>query len=239
MTAQQTKPGGARRRISVRLALVVVLIIALLGSLLVNVLLYRQADRSYRELNEVRLDPYGLGHRFNDPDARAQNGDLVIVFLGDSRAEQWLPPHVPGMRFVNRGIFGQTTEQVRGRLQTQVLPLHPRVVVLQVGINDLKAIGLFPQRHDEIVRACKAHLHEIIQQCRDSGSFVIVTTVFPTGPVPLERRPYWSPAIERAVDEVNTDLRSIHSDGVEVLDAWERLQDQGRLRPVYAADTLH
>ena len=235
----QDAPRKSVRKLRVRVVLLAVLVFVLVGSLVSNVLLYRQADRSYRELAEVRLDPYGLSHRFKDASTSPSPSDSLVVFFGDSRAEQWPAPDAPRWRFINRGVFGQTTEQVRGRLNAQLLPLHPRVVVLQAGINDLKAIGLFPGRRAQIVGDCESHLHEMIERCRNSGSVVIVTTIFPTGPVSLERRRYWSPQIDQAVAEVNADLRAIHADGVIVLDAWELLQEHGRLRPGYGRDTLH
>lgn len=228
-----------RRRLWVRPVGLGALVILLIGSLVSNVLLYRQASRTYRELQEVRLDPYGLGHRFAKAPSVPTASASIVVLLGDSRAEQWPAPGDSRFHFVNCGIDGQTTEQIRGRLDAQVLPLHPRVVMLQAGINDLKTIGIFPNRRDQIVAACKANIREIVGRCRSAGSTVIVTTVFPTGPVPLQRRPYWSPQIDRAVEEVNDDIRSIRSEGVIVLDAWQVLQQDGRLKSAYAADTLH
>jgi lysophospholipase L1-like esterase len=228
-----------RRRLWLRPVGLGALVILLIGSVVSNVLLYRQASRTYRELQEVRLDPYGLGHRFAGLPSGPIAPNSIVVFLGDSRAEQWPAPGDSRFHFVNRGIDGQTTEQIRGRLDAHVLPLHPRVVVLQAGINDLKTIGIFPTRRNQTVAACKANLREIVSRCRNAGSSVIATTVFPTGPVPLQRRPYWSPQIDRAVEEVNEDIRSMKSDKVIVLDAWQILQENGRLRPGYAADTLH
>jgi len=64
-----------------------------------------------------------------------------VVFFGDSRAYDWpAPSGLEGLEFVNRGIGNQTTAQVLGRFEAHIAPLHPQVVVLQVGINDLKLI---------------------------------------------------------------------------------------------------
>jgi lysophospholipase L1-like esterase len=45
-----------------------------------------------------------------------------------------------GFSFVNRGINTQTSAQVLGRFDKHVVPLHPNIVIVQVGINDLKTI---------------------------------------------------------------------------------------------------
>ena len=216
-------------------ALVGALLHLLAGSLVCNVLLFRQADKDYREVNEVRLDPYGLKHTFFPSESEASE----VVFFGDSRAQQWPAPQAGRLRFLNRGLFGQTTEQVLHRYESQVRPLHPKIVVLQAGINDLKAIGIFPNRRDEIVADCKRNLHEIIDRATADGSRVIVTTIFPTGSVPPQRWAYWSPQIDAAVVEVNNDMKSIQNDRVTSLDAWNILQANGKLRPEYARDTLH
>ncbi|MDB5295006.1 MAG: lysophospholipase L1-like esterase [Phycisphaerales bacterium] len=146
---------------------------------------------------------------------------------------------MPGYRYVDRGVAGQTTAQGRGRFEAQVTPVSPRVVVIQAGINDLKAIPLFPHRRNEIVADCKANLRHIASRAETSGATVIVTTIFPPGRVTLERRMVWSPEIERAVEEVNADLRGLGSDRVVVLDAWHLLEERGRLRDGYGIDTLH
>lgn len=68
-----------------------------------------------------------------------------IVFMGDSLTSEWdsvpsdpndfLTHLVPGS--VNVAIPGQTTEQMLARFQTDVIPLHPYIVVILAGINDL------------------------------------------------------------------------------------------------------
>ncbi|MFO1475292.1 MAG: GDSL-type esterase/lipase family protein [Verrucomicrobiota bacterium] len=63
----------------------------------------------------------------------------AVVFLGDSITQGWntLATDFPALKTANRGIGGDTTQGVRYRLQQDVLDLHPRAVVLLIGINDL------------------------------------------------------------------------------------------------------
>jgi lysophospholipase L1-like esterase len=217
------------------------MLLVLALSLTVNVLLYRRAELNYMLLTETQLDPYGLRHPDFPPDAASgpAHGLPLVVFLGDSRARDWPAPSVAGYRFISRGVGGQTTAQVRGRFDEQVAPRAPRVVVLQAGINDLKSIGVLPHRRDEIVADCKANLRALVERARAGGATVILTTIFPPGPVSPERRTVWSPEIERAVEDVNADVRTLEGDHVVVLDAWSILQQHGRLRNGYGLDTLH
>jgi lysophospholipase L1-like esterase len=66
-----------------------------------------------------------------------------------------------------------------------------------------------------------------------------VTTIFPIGDFPLERKMFWSPAIATAIDEVNAYLRSLAAPDVIVFDAYAILSNNGQLRAEYAQDELH
>jgi lysophospholipase L1-like esterase len=234
-------PSPARRRSRVGRAVAATVVLALLASVAGNVLLYRHAAQTYRQLSETQLDPYGLRHPAFPPDAPAAGaGELpVVVFFGDSRARDWPAPAVRGFRFVNRGVGGQTTAQVLGRLDAHVAPLSPQVVVVQAGINDLKAIPLFPHRRAEIVADCVANLRAVVRQAAAGGAVVVVATVFPPGDPTLDRRLVWSPDVAAAVAEVNATLRTLDADRVVVFDAWAVLAEGGRLRDGYGVDTLH
>jgi lysophospholipase L1-like esterase len=118
--------------------------------------------------------------------------------------------------------------------------LQPQIVVVQVGINDLKTIPLFPGRRQAIVARCQENVRRIVQQSTELGATVVLSTIFPTGPVPLERRPFWSGEVALAIDELNAYLHSLAGARVVVLDAHAILADDaGRTRAGYRADFLH
>ena len=64
---------------------------------------------------------------------------MRAVFLGDSITENWhaADPSLFTGDFVNRGIGGQTSPQMLLRFYADVLGLHPRVVHIMAGTNDL------------------------------------------------------------------------------------------------------
>jgi lysophospholipase L1-like esterase len=65
-------------------------------------------------------------------------GKPRVVFLGDSITDFWrLNEYFPDRDFVNRGISGQITSQMLGRMKADVLDLHPEAVVILAGTNDL------------------------------------------------------------------------------------------------------
>jgi lysophospholipase L1-like esterase len=63
-----------------------------------------------------------------------------VVFLGDDITEKWQGPFFPGKPYINRGIERQTTPQMLVRFQQDVVELHPKVVVIQGGSNDLAGL---------------------------------------------------------------------------------------------------
>lgn len=221
------------------------LISCLLGGLLIslagNVILYNTSYTYYTTLNAVRLDPLQLG---DYPAGQWPPGNPVarkVLFVGDSRAFQWPAPSAGAhFRFLNRGIGGQTSSQVQLRFAAHVSPLRPDVVIIQVGINDLKTIPLFPERRAAIVEECKRNLAQLVEQSRALGARVILTTIFPVGQVSLARRLVWSPAVAAAVREVNDHLRTLTRDDVILFDSAAILADQqGNTRAEYQLDLLH
>lgn len=226
----------------VRYLLAIGLLVALLGlSLAVNGLLYRYARAYYLQLGEQRLHPLGLdAYSTGEPSDRADPDLTSVVFLGDSRAASWPSPEVPGFVFANRGIGAQTSAQVLLRLQSHVAPLEPDVVLVQVGINDLKTIPLFPDSQETIVRDCQENIEQIVAQCTDLGAKVILTTIFPVGKPSLERRLFWSDQVAEAVHTVNAYLWSLEGENVTVFDAYAILAGpDGLIEPAYGKDLLH
>jgi lysophospholipase L1-like esterase len=72
---------------------------------------------------------------------QVQQDQGAVVLLGDSITQGWgdLPgKFLPGVKFANRGISGDTTRGVLIRLQEDVLSLNPSAVVLLIGTNDLE-----------------------------------------------------------------------------------------------------
>jgi lysophospholipase L1-like esterase len=105
-----------------------------------------QIDAHFRALLEskevqlVTADRDNLA-RYTDADRRLpapQPGKPRVVFLGDSITDFWrLNEYFPDRDFVNRGISGQITGQMLGRMKADVIDLHPAAVVILGGVNDL------------------------------------------------------------------------------------------------------
>jgi lysophospholipase L1-like esterase len=221
-------------------AIIIVLLLLLMVAIAAAYIAFTFARIFARNENAVRLDPFALSAFQGAP--IPQSADLKrVVFYGDSRAEAWTAPDLSGWEFVNRGIGGQTTAQVLGRFAAHIEPLKPQVIVLQVGINDLRTIPMFPESRASIIANCLTNIQSIIKQSTDLDADVILTTIFPVTEATFERRLfYWSDDIARAAAEANQSLRSLASDHVHILDADLILMNSdGLARSEYMDDTLH
>jgi lysophospholipase L1-like esterase len=219
--------------------LLIALALALAVSLGANYLLFRRGEDYYLQLNATRLDPLGL-ERYPVDAALATPAAPRVVFYGDSRAAQWPAPALEGFEYANRGVGAQTSAQVARRFDAHVRPLAPDVVIIQVGINDLKTIPLFPDRRKSIIRNLQANIRQMVEDATRMGATVILTTIFPAGEVSIERSFFWSSAVDQGILAVNEDIRSLAADRVIVYDSYAALVgEDGAVRPEYSLDLLH
>ncbi|MBD2178291.1 SGNH/GDSL hydrolase family protein [Pseudanabaena sp. FACHB-1998] len=223
----------------------VIIISFLLGtlsiSLIVNVWLYNNNYQQYVKNQSLRLDPYELKRYPLIADIPNNKDKPLAVFLGDSRAEAWSDPSNTPFVFVNRGISGQTTEQILGRMSSHLSLLSPNVVIIQAGINDLRNIPNFSLDSQNIIINCKQNIQKIVNEIKNkTKSTIILTTIFPVGEPPIHLKPYWSPDVQKAVVEVNQFIRSLKSDRVIIFDAYTILSNQnGIINSKYSQDYLH
>jgi lysophospholipase L1-like esterase len=134
------------------------------------------------------------------------NGTNVLLLMGDSRIAAWEAPVASGWTVFNGGVGGMTTAQLAFHCRPMLERTRPTVVVLQIGINDLKILGLQPALREAVVDACLSNITTIVRECRANGAHVVVTTIWPPGKVSLKRRVVWSSAIPAAVAEANEQL---------------------------------
>ena len=79
----------------------------------------------------------------------------------------------------------------------------------------------------------------MVAQATADGAVVILTTIFPVGPVSLERLLFWSPAVESAINTVNAFIKAQQSPQVIIMDTYALLSRNGVRDEQYAFDFLH
>ncbi len=101
----------------------------------------------------IYTDDFGELKRYRDADASLappRANENRVVFLGDSITDYWkLTDSFPGKPYINRGIDGQTTPQMLVRFRQDVIDLHPAVLVVLAGTNDVAGVT-GPARNEDI-----------------------------------------------------------------------------------------
>jgi lysophospholipase L1-like esterase len=194
---------------------------------------------NYKAANALRLDPLQLQVYAETTLAKPKQVKRVVLF-GDSRALSWPQPDILGYEFINRGIGNQTTAQISLRFKQHVAGLKPDIVLIQMGINDLKTIPLFPDQRQAIIKQCKTNIQAALNASQALGSKVLLTTIFPTAETPLERRLIWSEDVKPAIQEVNGFIKTLASKQVAIMDSYSLLKgDNDLIQPSYSRDFLH
>jgi lysophospholipase L1-like esterase len=91
----------------------------------------------------IYTDDFGQLARYREANAAlaAAPGENRVVFLGDSITDYWkLPDYLPGKPYINRGIDGQSTPEMLVRFRQDVIDLHPKVLVVLAGTNDIAGV---------------------------------------------------------------------------------------------------
>jgi acyl-CoA thioesterase I len=99
-----------------------------------------------------------------------------VVFIGDSITEGWkLETSFPGKPYVNRGISGQTSSQILLRFRQDAIDLHPRVVIILAGTNDIAG-----NTGPTTLRQIEGNLESMAQLARANHIAVVLCSVLPS-----------------------------------------------------------
>ncbi len=106
-----------------------------------SLLASERADARAGNADPYNLNRYAVVNSKSTPPTPSQPR---YVFMGDSATDLWrLNEYFAGQDFVNRGIAGQTTNQILARFLADVVALRPVGVVVLAGSADIAA-GMTP-----------------------------------------------------------------------------------------------
>jgi lysophospholipase L1-like esterase len=126
----------------------------------------------------IYTDDFGQLARYREANAALAPpapGESRAIFLGDSITDYWkLPDYFPGKPYINRGIDGQTTPQMLVRFRQDVIDVHPKVLVVLAGTNDIAGVT-GPTRNQDI----EANYASMAELARAHGIRVVFASVLP------------------------------------------------------------
>lgn len=143
---------------------------------------------------QTRVDDWAFLARYRDSNTALgapKPGERRVVFYGNSIFELWAPffaTMFSGKPYVGRGISGQTTPQMLVRFRQDVIALHPAVVVILAGTNDI-AGNTGPSTLEMI----EDNLVSMVELAKANGIRVVLSSVLPAYDYP------WKPGLEPAL----------------------------------------
>jgi len=197
-------------------------------------------DRYRASRIAVFTDDYGQLMRY-----RGLNGSLRamplppdrVVFFGDSITDLWkLETYFDDKPYLNRGIGGQTTPQMLVRFRQDVIDLHPKVVVILAGTNDI-AGNSGPMLSEDI----EANLTTMAELARVHGIRAVFSSLLPVHNYTPQSQEAFAERPRERILELNAWLKDYCAEnGLVYLDYFSAMvDDKGMLKRDLADDGLH
>ncbi len=193
-----------------------------------------QKEQQLRTPDRDNLARYAEQNRKVPPKAA---GNHRVVFFGDSITDLWrLNEYFPNKDYLNRGISGQITGEMLGRMKADVLDLHPDAVLILAGTNDLaRGVPLV---------AIEDNYTMIAELAQANNIKVIFASVLPVSDYHKDRGPLYEMTRTRPpvlIRELNNWLERFCSQhGFTYLNYYPSLVDQsGMMMEDAADDGLH
>jgi len=166
-----------------------------------------------------------------------QPNEPRVVFFGDSITDGWrLNEYFPERDFVNRGISGQITGEMLGRMKADVIDLKPGAVLVLAGTNDIaRGVPLTTIQNNLTLIATLAQAQKIK---------VVFASVLPISDYHKEENPRYMRSNERppgTILQLNAWLRDFcRQQRHAYLDYFSEMADgSGFLKAELADDGLH
>ena len=195
----------------------------------------------YREGNaSMFMNDFGQLRRYHDADAALGSpatGEQRVVFFGDSITDIWkLDESFPGKHYINRGIGGQTTPQMLIRFRPDVIDLHPAVVVILAGTNDIAG-----NTGDESLAQIEGDYASFAELARGNGIRVVFSSVTPINFYNPTALRFFLQRSPQKILELNDWLKKYCAiNGLVYLDYFSAMvDDRGFLKADLTNDGLH
>lgn len=189
---------------------------------------------------------WGELNLYRDANARlapAASEPPRVVFIGDSLTLGWpalgATGHFAGFEVISRGITSQVTSQILLRFRQDVVDLHPRIVVILAGTNDLARV--IPPALPVI----ESNLASMAQLAKANGIRVVLSSLPPVNDSGHE--PNGEPVIRskthssHQIRELNDWIKRFAKQNSFIfLDYYSAMVDrQGFLKMEYSQDGMH
>jgi lysophospholipase L1-like esterase len=167
--------------------------------------------------------------------APPKDGEKRVVFMGNSITIGWgnlNPEFFAGKPYINRGISGQTTPQMLIRFRPDVIDLHPKVVVILAGTNDIAGnTGYTP------IPTIFGNIVSMAELAKANGIKVVLSSVLPVFDYP------WRKGLDPVtkIADLNQRIKDYAAkNGFVYLDYYSAMVDEQKgLQKAFTYDGVH
>lgn len=165
-------------------------------------------------------------------------GDSLTYGYGVRRGKIWtkiLSDNTPEAEWINRGVSGDTTEDMKKRFSADVLDMDPDCVFLMGGSNDI-----FFYRN---IRNTEKHLADMVAECKEQKVPVVLMTPFPTNEDTMEET--WKnvasgPVVKKMLVELRFWIKEFCGDNkINLVDTWKCLPENVHEIRKFYLDGIH
>lgn len=204
----------------------------LMGMMMTVVYLPNATAQNNFDINDLKT--WANYERYAEANQSVSNP--VAVFMGNSITDNWARMHEAYFaenNFVGRGISGQVTAQMLARFRSDVLNLHPKVVVIMAGTNDVARNQKYvPVEH------IAGNIISMVELAVAHGIKPIILSILPAN------KYVWRPEITDSTQQilqVNAMLESYAKlNGVSYIDFFNIMKDENQGLPKkYSPDGVH
>lgn len=188
----------------------------------------------------IYTDDFGQLARYRQEDAALAapaKGENRVVFLGDSITDYWkLADYFPSKPYLNRGVDGQSTPEMLVRFRQDVIDLHPKVLVVLAGTNDVAGVT-GPTRDEDI----ESNYTSMAELARMHGIRVVFASLLPVNNYSEDANESFALRPRERILALNRWLKDYcATNGLVYLDYFSAVvDDKGMLRRELSQDGLH
>ena len=114
-----------------------------------------------------------------------------------------------------------------------------KIVIIQIGINDLTAIAFLPEHTEKIVKIVKQNIFNLLKRLREEKIHVYIMTIIPPSESTGLWTIFWTSKTDQAVAVINQFIKKLGDTQITVVDVAKQLTNNGKLESEYSLDTLH
>ena len=188
----------------------------------------------------IYTDDFGQLTRYREANAALRtpaSGENRVIFVGDSITDYWkLSDYFAGKPYINRGIDGQTTPQMLVRFRQDVIDLHPKVLVVLAGTNDIAGVT-GPARNEDI----EANYASMAELAHAHGIRMVFASLLPVNNYTQDAKESFALRPRERILALNVWLQAYcANNGLPYLDYFSAMADEkGMLKKDLSDEGLH